>query len=185
MDAVLIPAATLDTDTILVAFDLNVANTHPGWSANVHDNNIYYTLIGTSSIAVSRISGPWWMVNGSDIGQGTTNLINISCSETGANTVSITAYLRQASAPYSINLDWSPPYMDIFQNSFMRLPFDDRAYSAGNDLTFTATTDDPSSFKTIVRKSSVVNYTFLDPAKPSSGTSGSVGKNKLFQRQND
>jgi hypothetical protein len=115
----------------------------------VHDNNIYYALIDSATVAVARISGAWWKVSGDELGVQITNEVTLSCQEPGANTVSITAVIRQGLKPYTIDIsNWTPPYMDMFQNSKFVVPFDDRSYTAGNDLTFMLDTDDDDSFTT-------------------------------------
>jgi hypothetical protein len=137
LDETTLPAATADSDSIVISWELNVANNHPGWSANVHDNNVYYGVVTKTSIYVARLSGAWWMASGSDFGAQLTNEVSFTCEDPGSNSVTIIATIHQASGSKKIDLGgWKPPYLDIHQDSLLQLPFDYRSIKAGNDLTF-------------------------------------------------
>lgn len=122
MDGQLLPAATKDSDLQFIDFG-NKSNPNPifpGWSGNIHSNNLYYVLVDYAYYAVARISGPWWKVTGNQLSPRIDNTVTFTVQEAGVNTVSIVASMFQSSGNgKTVQIDWNPPYLDVHQNSHL------------------------------------------------------------------
>jgi hypothetical protein len=171
---------TLDSDSVVINFDFGNSDVYPNWSVNVHQNNLYYANTLNNNYAVSRISGSWWMADGSDLNKSLFNLVTFKVVNPESNeSASVSAFIHQASETGTIDLSWAPPYMDVHQNSFLQIPFDYNSYSAGNDLTFDVELSDKNVFNNVwVIKGRDITVNF----NPKPGYSS---KNKMLQQNND
>ena len=157
------PSAGSDSDTTVVNFATNTHVNHPTWSAAVHNDLLYLSLVGSRSYAVSRISGPWWMATGDQFYTNINNLVTFTVSEKGSNTVSLTAEIYQTSGGKKVMLDWNPPYLDVHQNSLMHIPFDYNSYRVGNNLDYVVDFSDKNFHEPMVFHNKEVNVVFNDP----------------------
>lgn len=123
MDGTVIPAASKDSDATIITFDNSKNVTYPGWSVNVHSSNLYYVKVDGSNYAVSRLSGPWWYVTGDQLNILVDNVVSITASEPGVNSVTVSCTMYQSTNSGGFGFDWSPPYLDVHQNSLIRIPY--------------------------------------------------------------
>jgi hypothetical protein len=147
LDGTIYPSTPYDNGVILVDFVGQSATTFLNWSAVIQSQNIFYASTGPDltnpHYAVSRISGPYWFVKGTDLKPELLNSVTISCIEQGVNGVSITSEFYNSKVGTNIDINFRNPFIDITQNTFMALPLDFQSINKGNNLDFTFESSTP------------------------------------------
>lgn len=155
-----IPSATKDSDASVVHFGTGSSQTFPGWSANVHNRNVYYFVVGSNHFAVARVSGAWWMAKGTEISDRVDNVINFSVVDPNNSSITLSSSIYQTTGGKDVKLVWDPPYLDIHQNSFMTIPFNFNSYKVGNNLDFIVQFSDDNFHGTTIMHSHQVAASF-------------------------